>query len=96
MKNPAQVLFGHLVTEKGSRSRENNYYVFRVAPEANKIEVRQAVEKTFNVLVVSVNTVNCSGKKRVMRGKIGHTSRFKKAYVKLKAGQKIEKIDAAV
>jgi large subunit ribosomal protein L23 len=96
MKNPAEVLFGHLVTEKGSRSRENNCYVFRVAQSANKIDVRTAIEKAFNVSVLSVNTVNCGGKKRVMRGKLGRTSSFKKAYVRLKAGQKIDKIDSAV
>jgi large subunit ribosomal protein L23 len=95
MKNQSQVLMGHVVTEKTSGERAHNRYVFSVALDANKIDVRRAVEKTFNVVVVKVNTVNCSGKKRLWRGKVGHTSRSKKAYVTLKAGQKIEKIDAA-
>ena len=96
MKNPSQVLMGHLVTEKTSVERVNNRYVFKVALDANKIDVKRAVELTFNVVVKDVNTVNVAGKKRMTKGKAGITSRCKKAYVTLKPGQKIEKIDSAV
>lgn len=96
MKNASQVLMGHLVTEKTSGERVHNRYVFLVALDANKVDVRRAVEQTFNVSVEKVNTINVAGKKRMWRGKAGLTSRSKKAYVTLKSGQKIEKIDSAV
>jgi large subunit ribosomal protein L23 len=96
MKNPAQVILGHLVTEKSSAEKVNLRYVFKVALDANKIDIRQAVQKAFNVKVGKVNTINCQGKERRMRGKPGSTSNFKKAYVTLAPGQKIEKIDANV
>ncbi|MBU0687165.1 MAG: 50S ribosomal protein L23 [Candidatus Margulisbacteria bacterium] len=96
MKNPSQVLRGHLVTEKTSGERVHNRYVFQVALDANKIDICRAIEKTFNVEVESVNTVNCKGKKRMWKGKPGNTGRYKKAYVTLASGQKIDKIDAAM
>ena len=96
MKNASQVLMGHLVTEKTSGEKVHNRYVFLVALDANKIDIRRAVEQTFNVTVNKVNTINVAGKARTMRGQAGFTSRSKKAYVTLKSGQKIEKIDSAV
>lgn len=80
------------LTEKGSALQEKHgSYVFVVKPDANKIEIRQAVEKLFNVKVVRVNTMNCAGKMRRKQTKQrGRTSNWKKAIVTLKEGDKID------
>lgn len=79
-----------LVTEKGIMKKEGERTLcFQVASGANKIMVKQAVEKLFNVRVQEVRTANFEGKLR-RRGRFtGHRSDWKKAYVKLEAGQKI-------
>ncbi len=79
-----------LVTEKGvTKKDEERTLCFEVATDANKTQVRQAVEKLFNVKVEEVRTSNIEGKLR-RRGRFsGYRSDWKKAYVKLKAGQKV-------
>lgn len=79
-----------LVTEKGViKKDEQRTLCFEVAPDANKTQVRQAVEKLFNVKVEDVRTANVDGKLR-RRGKFaGYRSDWKKAYVKLEPGQKV-------
>ncbi len=79
-----------LVTEKGvAKKDEERTLCFEVAPGANKTQVRQAVEKLFGVKVEDVRTSNFEGKLR-RRGKFsGYRSDWKKAYVKLKAGEKV-------
>ncbi len=79
-----------LVTEKGvTKKDEERTLCFEVAPHANKTQVRQAVEKLFNVKVEEVRTSNVEGKLR-RRGKFsGYRSDWKKAYVKLRAGEKV-------
>ena len=79
-----------LVTEKGHDKKENERTLtFEVAAAANKTQVRQAVQKLFNVKVEDVRTSNFEGKLR-RRGKFsGYRSDWKKAYVKLEEGQKI-------
>ena len=85
MKNSADVIRKILLTEKGTRlSEENNQYLFRVAMEANKIEIKQAVESLFNVRVTGVNTMRRSGKKKRLRtAKYGTTPAWKRAVVTL-------------
>ncbi|HZL56550.1 MAG TPA: 50S ribosomal protein L23 [Bryobacteraceae bacterium] len=85
-----EVLIKPLVTEKGMvKKEEERTLCFRVKREANKIEVRQAVEKLFNVKVEAVRTANFEGKLR-RRGKFAaYRSDWKKAYVKLMPGQKV-------
>ncbi len=85
-----EVLKRPLVTEKGvTKKDEERTLCFEVAPDANKTQVRQAVEKLFNVKVEEVRTSNFEGKLR-RRGKFsGYRSDWKKAYVKLKAGEKV-------
>jgi large subunit ribosomal protein L23 len=80
------------LTEKSSVLQEkHNSYVFSVKPGANKIEIRQAVEKLFNVKVIRVNTMNCWGKmRRQFTKQRGRTSNWKKAIVTLKDGDKID------
>ncbi len=81
-----------VITEKASAAVGDNQYVFMVDPSANKIEIKKWVEAYFKVDVVSVNTLNVKGKLR-RRGKfIGKTRDQKKAIVKIKEGQTLDKI----
>jgi large subunit ribosomal protein L23 len=80
------------LTEKATLLSEKlNQYVFRVAPRANKLQIKQAVEQLFGKKVLSVNTANFAGKKRrERRADAGRTAHWKKAIVTLKPGEKIE------
>ena len=90
MKDPRQIIKRPLVTEKASDAREIDWYVFSVDKRSNKIEIRDAVEKLFDVKVLSVRSTITAGKtKRVKRSTFKAPSR-KKAYVEVKQGQKIE------
>ena len=84
------VLVRPLVTEKGMTKKEDERTLcFQVSPNANKIQVKQAVEKLFSVKVETVRTANFEGKLR-RRGKFtGYKSDWKKAYVKIAEGQKV-------
>lgn len=88
------VLIAPVVSEKSNFASLNNTYVFKVLLSASKIEVRQAVQKFFGVKVQSVNTVNVAGKKRTLGKFNGRTSDYKKAYVQLVSGYKIENLGA--
>ena len=85
-----------LITEKNTWLMEQNQYTFEVLPDANKIQIKEAVEKTFNVRVKAVNTMNYKQKARVRgtrggRGRIsGHEAGWKKAVVTLQPGQRID------
>lgn len=83
-------LLGPRVSEKAAKSTEKGKYVFNVAPSANKVEVKKAVERAYKVNVTQVNILNTKGKTRNYGRTSGRTSGFKKAIVTLKAGQKIE------
>lgn len=87
--NVYDVIRRPLITEKGHAKREaENTLCFEVHPEANKIEIKQAVEAVFRVKVAEVRTSMYVGKQR-RRGKFtGYASDWKKAYVRLQAGQK--------
>ena len=82
------------LTEKQALLTEKlNKYVFRVSPRANKIQIKQAVERLFNKKVVSVNTCNSAGKKkRERRADFGRKAHWKKAIVTLEEGEKIDLI----
>jgi large subunit ribosomal protein L23 len=85
------VIIAPVVTEKGTLVGEkSNQVVFRVRPQARKEAIRGAVEELFKVTVVKVHTCNFLGKKRSRGRIIGHKPDWKKAYVTLKAGDKIE------
>ncbi len=88
---PRTIVRRALVTEKGTLIREaQNGYLFEVARDANKIEIKQAVEAIFSVNVTSIRTLRVHGKpKRVGRHE-GHRPDWKKAVVTLKKGQTIE------
>lgn len=79
-----------LITEKGMRNNEEqNTVVFEVAPVANKIQIKQAVEALFQVKVLDVNTLNMRGKKKRVRMREGKRPDWKKAYVTLREGDTI-------
>jgi len=85
-----QVLRRPLVTEKGVTKKDTERTLcFEVPVDANKIIVKQAVEKLFKVKVEEVRTANFQGKLRRRGRFVGHRSDWKKAYVKLKAGEKV-------
>jgi large subunit ribosomal protein L23 len=88
--NLHQIIKRPLVTEKGVAAKdENRTLCFEVHGEANKTQVKTAVEKLFKVKVAEVRTANFEGKMR-RRGRFaGYRSDWKKAYVKLKAGEKV-------
>ena len=88
------ILIRPLVTEKSTALMEQGKYVFVVAKEANKIQIANAVAEIFKVKVVSVNTVNVMGKMKRMGRNIGKRSDYKKAIVKLAAGETIEFFEA--
>jgi large subunit ribosomal protein L23 len=84
------VLCRPLITEKGSIQQIQGKYLFEVDVKATKTQVKQAVEKSFNVSVTQVNVVTMRGKMRRMGRGIFKTPDWKKAIVTLKAGDKIE------
>lgn len=89
------VIMGPHVSEKSTLlSENNNQYTFKVALDATKPEIREAVEKLFNVVVDDLQVMKVKGKtKRTARGKIRKRSDWKKAYVRLEAGHEIDFAD---
>ena len=85
-----EVIRSPLISEKATFVSQFNYYVFRVSTDSNKKEIKEAVEKVFNVKVKSVNTLNQKGKKKRFRNKIGVRANTKKAFVKLEEGNTID------
>ena len=84
------VIRAPLVTEKSTMVSESNQVMFRVAMTATKPDIKEAVERLFNVKVVAVNTLIRKGKNKRFRGVKGQQSDFKKAIVTLEEGQTID------
>jgi len=84
------VIVGPLVTEKATMLSEHGQIAFRVRLDATKPEIRQAVEKLFNVKVTAVNTLRVKGKTKLFRGRRGRRSDYKKAIVTLAEGQNVD------
>ncbi len=88
--NPAAIVKRPIITEKALGLKEDHRFLcFEVAARANKKQVKQAVEKLFNVKVASVNTAGFKGKERRQGRYVGRRSDWKKAFVKLKPGEKM-------
>ncbi len=85
-----EVLRRPLVTEKNSTLQAQGKYAFEVAKEANKPQIKQAVEKAFKVKVTAVNVTSVAGKTRRVSRQLVLTPTWKKAIVTLKSGDKIE------
>lgn len=84
------VIVSPVITEKATNLSELNKVVFRVAPNATKPQIKEAVEKLFEVKVKSVNTLVTKGKAKMFRGQRGQRSDVKKAIVTLEEGQTID------
>ncbi len=88
---PDQVVLGPLTTEKADRLQETrNTYCFRVHPSANKVEIRQSIERLFEVRVTGVRTANRLGKMKRWGRFRGPRPSWKKAFVTLREGDSIE------
>jgi len=91
MRDPREVVIRPVVTERSTElGEEQNAYTFMVSKDANKIEIRHAVEKLFGVKVAGVRTLNCRGKWRRVGRSLGRRPSFKKAIVKLALGERID------
>jgi large subunit ribosomal protein L23 len=91
MKREYSIIAAPLITEKGTFVNEvGNQVVFQVRPDANKLEIKRAVERLFKVKVLKVRTSNVLGKMRRVGRNFGRRPNWKKAYVTLGEGQRID------
>jgi large subunit ribosomal protein L23 len=88
--DPRDVILAPVVSEKSYALLENNAYTFLVHADANKTEIRQAIEQIWDVKVTNVNTVNRKGKKKRFRFVEGRRPNTKRAVVTLAEGDRIE------
>ena len=84
------VIVAPVVTEKATVASEHNKVVFKVASKATKPQIKEAVEKLFDVKVKNVNTLTRKGKLKVFKNKIGQQSDVKRAIVTLEEGHRID------
>ena len=84
------VVLSPIITEKATNASERNQVMFKVARTATKPQIKEAVEKLFDVKVKSVNTLVRKGKHKAFRGRLGEQSDVKKAIVTLAEGEKID------
>jgi large subunit ribosomal protein L23 len=95
-RDPRAVIVRPLMTEKSMRLKDDqNTVTFQVAPDANKVEIRRAVETVFNVRVADVRTASYQGKLKRMGRYQGRRPGWKKAIVALRPGHKIEFVEGA-
>jgi len=95
-RDPRAVILRPIMTEKSMRQKEElNTVTFRVRPDANKVEIRSAVESVFNVKVAAVRTASFEGKLKRMGRHEGRRRDWKKAIVTLQPGHKIELVEGA-
>ncbi|MCD6459101.1 50S ribosomal protein L23 [bacterium] len=90
MRDATDIIIEPVISELSTTMAEEDKYVFVVHTSANKIEIKYAVEKLFNVGVKKVNVINVLGKRKRMRFKTGKRSDWKKAVITLNKGDKIE------
>ena len=90
MKSPRDVIIRPVVSEKSYAGLEANRYTFLVHPDANKTEIKEAIQKIWNVQVVGVNTMKRKGKVKRSRYVTGRRADQKRAVVTLAAGDSIE------
>lgn len=89
MNSYLDIILAPVITEKTASMEAENKYAFKVANKANKTEVKQAIEKKFNVNVEKVNIINSHPKKKRVGKYTGMTNKYKKAIVTLKKGETI-------
>jgi large subunit ribosomal protein L23 len=84
------LIIAPVITEKATQASEHNQVVFKVAPHATKAQIKEAVEKLFDVKVKSVNTLLRRGKIKAFKGTVGQQSQTKRAVVTLEEGHRID------
>lgn len=89
MNSYRDIIIAPIITEKSALLEQEGKYVFKVDTRANKVQIKQAIEKIFNVKVLSVNTLNSHPKKKRVGKYTGMTNKYKKAVVKLEKGSTI-------
>ena len=95
-RDPREILIRPLMTEKTMQQKEVlNTVAFKVRPDANKVEIRAAVETVFNVKVAAVRTASFEGKLKRMGRQQGYRPDWKKAVVTLAPGHKIDLVEGA-
>jgi large subunit ribosomal protein L23 len=95
-RNPREIILRPIMTEKSMQQKEaQNVVTFRVRADANKVEIRSAVEAVFNVKVTDVRTAGYEGKLKRMGRYQGRRPDWKKAVVQLAPGHKIELVEGA-
>lgn len=90
MRHYSDVIIAPVITEKSMANRQANVYTFKVAKDAAKNEIKNAVEEAFKVSVKNVNTLNTKSKRRRVGKYAGRTKTYKKAIVTLAEGSSIE------
>ena len=90
MKSMYDIIIKPIITEKSAQLVENLQYTFEVAKDDNKVEIKNAIEKIFNVKVVAIRTINVHRKAKRMQRYQGFKPAYKKAIVKLAPGQSID------
>jgi len=91
--NPQQILLQPTITEKATLLQESGKYTFRIAATANKVQVKEAVEKSFKVTVLDVNITKLRGKRKRYGPRFKKMPDVKKAVVTLKPGDRINLIE---
>ena len=86
MNNYEDIIIAPIITEKTAEMESSGKYAFKVSVKANKTEIKQAIEKLFNVKVASINTSNSHPKRKRVGKYTGYTKRYKKAIVTLAEG----------
>jgi len=90
ISDPRDIIIAPIVSEKSYSELNRNWYTFEVRPDANKTEIKIAIQQIFNVRVVSVNTLNREGKRKRTRTGYGKRKDTKRAMVRLADGDRIE------
>tara|TARA_S200000501_G_C20352572_1_gene538277 strand:+ start:66 stop:356 length:291 start_codon:yes stop_codon:yes gene_type:complete len=90
MNNIYDIIKLPVVTEKSTKISENNQFVFKVAINASKGQIKNSIEKVFKVKVKAINTIKVKGKKKVFKGTPGKRSDFKKAIITLVKGETLD------
>ena len=88
--DPRDIIYKPVVSEKSYSVLDQNWYTFLVSPDANKTEIKIAIQQIFNVRVLTVNTANREGKRKRTRTGFGQRKATKRAMVKLADGDRIE------
>jgi large subunit ribosomal protein L23 len=84
------IILSPVITEKATNASEQNKVVFKVSKDATKPQIKEAVEKLFDVKVKSVNTLRRKGKWKLFKGRVGRQSDSKRAIVTLQEGERID------